>query len=56
MPSVFLGSFSIFWLLGGAFWLWMLYECIQSGRSGQQWIWILLFLKNWKDMAYVAKL
>ncbi|MGD1896719.1 MAG: tetratricopeptide repeat protein [Phormidesmis sp.] len=41
---MFLGSFSIFWLLGGAFWLWMLYECVQSGREGQRWIWLLIFL------------
>ncbi|MEL7356853.1 MAG: tetratricopeptide repeat protein [Cyanobacteria bacterium J06634_6] len=44
MPSMFFGSFSIVWLLGGAFWLWMLYDCIRSGREGQQWIWILLIL------------
>ncbi|MBE9061797.1 tetratricopeptide repeat protein [cf. Phormidesmis sp. LEGE 11477] len=44
MPSVFFGSFSLLWLLGSAFWLWMLYECIRSGRQGQQWIWLLIFL------------
>ena len=44
MPSVFFGSFGILGLLGGAFWLWMLYECLRSGRSGQQWIWLLIFL------------
>ena len=44
MPSIFFGSFSIFWLLGSAFWFWMLYECVKSGRDGQQWIWLLIFL------------
>lgn len=44
MPSMFFGSFSIIWLLGSAFWLWMLYECIKSGKEGQQWIWLLIFL------------
>ncbi|MEL6602923.1 MAG: tetratricopeptide repeat protein [Cyanobacteria bacterium J06614_10] len=42
--AMFFGSFSIFWLLGTAFWVWMLYECIQSGRAGQQWLWMLIFL------------
>ncbi|MEL6471859.1 MAG: tetratricopeptide repeat protein [Cyanobacteria bacterium J06623_4] len=42
--AMFFGSFSIFWLLGTAFWVWMLYECIQSGRAGQQWLWLLIFL------------
>ncbi|MEO0768996.1 MAG: tetratricopeptide repeat protein [Cyanobacteria bacterium J06649_4] len=44
MPSIFFGSFSIFWLLGSAFWIWMLYECVRSGREGQQWLWLLIFL------------
>ncbi|MEO1622608.1 MAG: tetratricopeptide repeat protein [Cyanobacteria bacterium J06632_3] len=44
MPSIFFGSFSIFWLLGSVFWFWMLYECVRSGRQGQQWLWLLIFL------------
>jgi len=44
MPSVFFGSFGFVGLLGGAFWLWMLYECVRSGRDGQQWLWLLIFL------------
>ena len=32
-------------LLGTAFWIWMLYDCLKnSSRSGFTWIWIMLFL------------
>ncbi|MBE7385393.1 MAG: tetratricopeptide repeat protein [Leptolyngbya sp. SIO1E4] len=32
-------------LLGTAFWIWMLYDCLKNGtRSGYTWIWIMLFL------------
>lgn len=44
MYPVFSGFFGLFGLVGGAFWVWMLYDCLKSGRSAQQWIWILLFL------------
>ena len=38
----FLGPLS---LLGTAFWIWMLYDCLKNGtRSGYSWIWIMLFL------------
>ncbi|MEM9090912.1 MAG: tetratricopeptide repeat protein [Cyanobacteria bacterium P01_F01_bin.53] len=42
--SLFFSSFGLLGLLGTAFWIWMLYECIQSGRAGQQWLWLLIFL------------
>lgn len=44
MPYFFLGQFGLFYIVGGLFWLWMLYDCVQSGRNGQQWIWLLIFL------------
>ena len=44
MYSLFSASFGLFGLLGGAFWIWMLYECLRSGRGAQQWLWILIFL------------
>ncbi|MEM6518385.1 MAG: tetratricopeptide repeat protein [Cyanobacteria bacterium P01_C01_bin.70] len=32
-------------LLGTAFWIWMLYDCLKNGsRGGFTWVWILLFL------------
>lgn len=38
----FLGPIS---LLGTAFWIWMLYDCLKNGtRGGYTWIWIMLFL------------
>ena len=37
-----LGPFS---LLGAAFWIWMLYDCLKNSRQGSYtWVWILLFL------------
>ena len=44
MLSMFFGSFGFLGLLGGAFWIWMLYECLKGGRRSQRWIWPLLFL------------
>jgi len=44
MYSLFSSSFGLIGLLGGAFWIWMLYECLRSGRGAQQWLWILIFL------------
>ncbi|MFK8183117.1 MAG: tetratricopeptide repeat protein [Phormidesmis sp.] len=44
MYSLFSTSFGLLGLLGGAFWMWMLYDCLKSGRGAQQWLWILLFL------------
>ncbi|HEY9877690.1 MAG TPA: tetratricopeptide repeat protein [Leptolyngbyaceae cyanobacterium] len=37
-----LGPFS---LIGAAFWVWMLYDCLKNSRQGcYTWVWILLFL------------
>ncbi|MBD2256492.1 tetratricopeptide repeat protein [Pseudanabaena sp. FACHB-2040] len=37
-----LGPFS---LVGAAFWVWMLYDCLKNSRQGSHnWVWILLFL------------
>lgn len=44
MYSIFFSSFGLFGLLGGAFWLWMLYECLKSGQGERQWVWLLIFL------------
>ena len=44
MYSLFSSSFGLIGLLGGAFWIWMLYECLRSGKGAQQWLWILIFL------------
>jgi hypothetical protein len=31
-------------LLTTAFWVWMIYDCIQNERDRQTWLWILIFL------------
>ncbi|MEM9161741.1 MAG: tetratricopeptide repeat protein [Cyanobacteria bacterium P01_F01_bin.4] len=41
--SLFFNSFGWLGLLGTAFWIWMLYECLKSGKD-RQWIWLLIFL------------
>lgn len=44
MMGMFFSSFGFLSLLGGAFWIWMLYECLKGGQRSQRWIWPLLFL------------
>ncbi|MGB0564676.1 MAG: tetratricopeptide repeat protein [Spirulinaceae cyanobacterium] len=45
MLSLLFSSFGLFGLLGTAFWIWMLYECLRTGGAGdRQWVWILIFL------------
>lgn len=54
MLSLFFSSFGLLGLLGTAFWIWMLYECIQSGKAGQQWLWLLIFLNVLGAVLYFA--
>lgn len=54
MYSMFFSSFGFFGLLGGAFWLWMLYECLKAGQSSRQWIWLLIFLNVVGALMYFA--
>jgi hypothetical protein len=44
MNSLFFSSFGLVGLIGTAFWVWMLYECLRSGRRNHQWLYILIFL------------
>ncbi|MEO1591150.1 MAG: tetratricopeptide repeat protein [Cyanobacteria bacterium J06632_22] len=44
MYSLFFSSFGFLGLLGSALWIWMLYDCLKSGRGGREWIWLLIFL------------
>lgn len=47
-----LGPFS---LIGAAFWIWMLYDCLKNSRQGSYtWVWILLFLNVLGAALYFA--
>lgn len=44
MSYLFTSLFGSFGIIGTAFWVWMLYDCLQNERDRQTWLWILIFL------------
>lgn len=45
MLSLFFSSFGLVGLVGTAFWIWMLYDCLKHGGAGdRQWLWPLIVL------------
>ncbi|MCG8364079.1 MAG: tetratricopeptide repeat protein [Pseudanabaenales cyanobacterium] len=48
----FITALGPFGLLATAFWLWMIYDCVQNERDRNIWLWLLIFLNVMGALVY----